>query len=379
MYKWNIANLYSQLVKCERRVNEAHDPNELIALGRRIASIEQIIDYYENVIDQQSPSYSPKANLKRTASHDRSLLKKYKAYYPYFEQMLSDLNSLCIDPILTLPSISISRNKLLTVSSDFYNQFKGEISETFAQIKKSLPTHLQFRRLIGTNISYAQTLTVYGSKYSYYDIGLVNSAQDYITLFHELGHGIANYINPYQIYDYNKYCFIETDTLFWELIGYDYLTTQLSLPKDAFLIGLLYLKEYSYDADIICTKQDLHSQFSLSEFKDKKALIDYLNKTANYDKQYLHDVFYDEIKESFHYGISYLTAIELYMIYLADPNIALELLLKIIKAKDLSNEGYLEYIKSLGIIPGKHIKEYVDMLINRGKELGYGKRLYYQH
>ena len=81
----------------------------------------------------------------------------------------------------------------------------------------------------------------------------------------------------------------------------------------------------------------------------------------------------------YHYGISYLTAIELYMIYLSDPQIALDLLLKIIKVKDLTSDGYLNYIKSLGIIPGSHIKEYVDLLINRGKELGYGKRLYYQH
>ncbi len=140
----------------------------------------------------------------------------------------------------------------------------------------------------------------------------------------------------------------------------------------------MYLKDYSYDADIICAKHDLQTHFKIPEFKNKKALINYIKNNNKGNNQYIKDVLYEEVKETYHYGISYLTAIELYLIYRCDPEMALELLTKIIKAKDLNSEGYLKYVQSLGITPGKHIKEYVDILINRGKELGYGKRLYYQ-
>ena len=381
MYKWNIETIGTQLNEFEKRLNHETDPEMQIKLNRTIASLETLIDYYE---DTNNPNYIElpiyhHPRIKKIASSDQHIFKSYQSYYHYFKQMLSELDSLVIIPKSKLPHIKTNLNYLMTVSEDFYRQFKGEISDTYSQIKPTLPTHLQFRKLVGTDVSFAQTLSVYDSRYSYYDIGIVNSSQDYITLFHELGHGIANYLNPDLLYDYNKYCFVETDTLFWELVGYDYLSNHLSLKDDAYLISLLYLKEYSYDADIICTKKDLLSHFKLPEFNHKKEIITYLRHTYGCDDQYIEDVLYSEIKEMYHYGISYLTAIELYMIYLSDPQIALDLLLKIIKVKDLTSDGYLNYIKSLGIIPGSHIKEYVDLLINRGKELGYGKRLYYQH
>ncbi len=379
MYRWDIERISQELINCEKELNKETNPKIILELSKKLNSLEQIIDYYISVNNHTKNIQTKKPSTKEVATNDLAIFQKYKTYYPYFEQMLSNLDSLVIKPKQKIPRIKINQNQIITISSEFYNQFKVEISDTFHKIKQTLPTHLQFRRLVGTGISCAETLSVYGQKESYYDIGLVRNVQDYITTIHEFGHGIANYLNPSFIFDYEKYCFVETDTLFWELISYDYLAEKLSLPNDTYLISLLYLKEYSYDADIICTKKELHSNFSLSDFKYKKIIIDYLKSHTNYDNQYIDDVLYNEISETFHYGISYLTAIELYLIYKVDPKLAIELLLKIIKAHDLSNEGYLKYVKSLGIIPGQHIKEYVDILIQRGKELGYGKRLYYQH
>lgn len=381
MYKWNMDTIGTKLIEYETRLNHETNPDMQIKLNRAIASLETLIDYYEELNNPSciDPGSQPQhLSTREVARSDQKIFKKYGIYYPYFEQMLDNIEKLVIHPKQNLPRIQTDLNQIVTVTSDFYNQFPGEISETFNKIKPTLPTHLQFRRLVGTNVSFAQTISIYGSKTSYYDIGIVNSAQDYITVFHELGHGIANYLNPNFIYYYGKYCFVETDTLFWELLGYDYLTKNLSLANDAYLISLLYLKEYTYDAEIICTKKDLHDHFPISAFRNKKELIAYLKSYLEFDNQYLEDVLYDEIKEIYHYGISYLTAIELYLIYLADPKIAIDLLLRIIKAKNLSSEDYLKFVKSLGIIPGEHIKEYVDLLISRGSELGYGKRLYYQ-
>ncbi len=231
MYEWNIKRINRRLIECERRINHETDAETLITLNRIKSSLEYLIDYYDDTNTPQLIPYHHRPNPKVIASSDQYIFKKFKPYYPYFDQMLTSLDSLVINPIQDLPQINTDTNHLLTVTSDFYSTFKGEISETFTKIQTSLPTHLQFRRLTGTNVSYAQTLNIYGSRYSYYDIGIINNAQDYITLFHEIGHGIANYLNPELLYDYDKYCFIETDTLFWELVGYDYLTDHLSLAK----------------------------------------------------------------------------------------------------------------------------------------------------
>lgn len=381
MYNWDIEQLKEKLKVYKQRANVETDIQTLIELHKTISSLEQVINYYEathNPTPLQGLSFK-KPNLRQIASNDREILTKFKSYYPYINQMLTSLDSLVVIPNPNLPRIKRSKNHIITVSAQFFSQFGSEIQNAFSTIQKTLPTHLEFRKLTGAELSFANTLSIYNSVESYYDIGLANNVQDYMTVIHELGHGIAQCLNPNFNFDNEKYCFKETDTLFWELVAYDFLSELLNLPKDFYLISLTYLKEYSYGADLICTKGELHEAFpSLQSFAQKRQIITYLKKKYRCNNTYLNDILYSEASDMFNYEISYLTATELYLIYKENPQYAIDLLIKIIKAKNLSSQEYLEFVKNLGITPGEHIKEYVDTLIDKGKELDHGKRLYYQ-
>ncbi len=80
-----------------------------------------------------------------------------------------------------------------------------------------------------------------------------------------------------------------------------------------------------------------------------------------------------------HYIVSYLTAIELYLIYQDKPEVALDLLFKIITCKKENNKSYLDYIKVLGVEPGKNLERYIQLLFKKAKEVKDEKSLRYKN
>ena len=80
-----------------------------------------------------------------------------------------------------------------------------------------------------------------------------------------------------------------------------------------------------------------------------------------------------------YYIISYLTAIELYIIYQSDKQLALDLLYKIINSKKEHSAGYLEYVKGSGLEPGKNFKKYLKILFDKARDLKDEKRLRYKN
>jgi hypothetical protein len=85
------------------------------------------------------------------------------------------------------------------------------------------------------------------------------------------------------------------------------------------------------------------------------------------------------MRDYFHYIVSYLTAIELYLIYQNDKTLALDLLYKIINKTEDYSIGYLNYVKSLGLEPGKNFGKYIDILHSKAKDLNDEKSLRYKN
>ena len=85
------------------------------------------------------------------------------------------------------------------------------------------------------------------------------------------------------------------------------------------------------------------------------------------------------VRDYMHYIVSYLTAVELYLIYQDNPDYALSLLFKIINIKQDSSKEYLDYIRTLGLEPGKHFDNYIALLFERAKEVKDEKSLRYKN
>ena len=85
------------------------------------------------------------------------------------------------------------------------------------------------------------------------------------------------------------------------------------------------------------------------------------------------------MSDYYHYVISYLTAIELYLIYQYNPDKALNDLFSIINIKKDNNKEYLDYVISLGLEPGRNFEVYLQLLLDRAKEVNDEKSLRYKN
>ena len=172
---------------------------------------------------------------------------------------------------------------------------------------------------------------------------------------------------------------LKLDSLFFEMLGLDYLSDNLELQKDSLDIGMQVLKDYLYASQLICIKLDMYDDLSDNQLYKKRIIKKYLTNEVGLNPIGINDVLNTHMRDYFHYVISYLTAIELYFIYQSDKNLALDLLYKIINRTEQYSADYLNYVKSLGLDPGKNFDKYITLLHDKAKELNDGKSLRYKN
>ena len=378
MQRWNIEYLKKLHAKYEKLSIDTEDPTLSLEYESTANSILDIIDRYDAMVHKRiNLTGIEVSNHKSIISSDFSIISDYGYCCPYI-RFLSEYNDLLkINPNVNLHIVSSDVNRILTVGSSFYNQFKGIFSETFQGMAKDFKDTIHMRRITGSSVTAGQTYSVYNTPITFFELGYNNTIQDYVSAIHEFGHGISCSLNPNAMWDFGKYCFIEVDSLFFELLGTDYVGEKLNRKKDAFDINMHVLKDYIYSAMLISIKLDMYSECDRFDLNNKRFVKQYLSKEVGLNKIGVTDVINTWIRDYMHYIVSYLTAIELYLIYHSNPDKALDLLFNIITIKKDSNKEYLDYVISLGIEPGKNFDKYVSMLFEKAKEVKDEKSLRY--
>lgn len=381
MQRWNIEYLKRLHAKYVKLSIEEVDPSLSLEYESTANSILDIIDRYREM-SLKRISISPYLEIidhKSIVSSDFKVISDYGYYCPYI-RFLSDYNDILeINPNTNLPTIDTNVNKIVRVSSDFYRQFNGIFSDTFDSMFKTFKNTIHMRKVTGSTVTTGQTYSVYNTGLTFFELGYNNTLQDYVSAIHEFGHGISCKLNSKAMWDFGKYCFIEVDSLFFELLGTDYIAEKLDRKKDAFDINIDVLKDYMYSAMLVSTKLDMYSECDRYDLNNKRFVKQYLSKEANLNKLGVNDVMKTWVRDCMHYIVSYLTAIELYLIYQDNPDKALELLFSIIKIQKDTSKDYLDYILSLGIEPGKNFDAYLEILFNRAKEVNDEKSLRYKN
>lgn len=381
MQRWNIDYLKKLHTKYARMADEVQDPNLSLEYESTANSILDIIDRYNTMVHKRI-SLTGGIEVSRHKSivkSDFSIISKYGYYCPYV-RLLSDYNDLLdIKPNIDLPVIDIGVNRIVRVSSDFYKQFSGVFADTYRNMARSFKDTIHMRKITGSTITAGQTYSVYNTPITFFELGYNNTIQDYVSAIHEFGHGISCSLNPNAMWDFGKYCFIEVDSLFFELLGTDYIGDKLERKKDAFDINMHVLKDYIYSAMLISTKLDMYSECDRTDLNSKRFVKQYLSKEVGLNKLGIKDVMNTWIRDYMHYIISYLTAIELYLIYQYNPDKALNDLFSIINIKKDNNKEYLDYVISLGLEPGRNFEVYLQLLLDRAKEVNDEKSLRYKN
>ena len=381
MQRWNIEYLKKLHAKYERLSVHTDDPTLSLEYESTANSILDIIDRYDAMVHKKVSLTGglEVSSHKSIVSSDFSIISDYGYYCPYV-RMLSEYDDyLDIKPNTDLPIIDSGVNRIVRLSSDFYKRFNGVFSDTYKNMSKSFRDTLHMRKITGSTITAGQTYSVYNTPITFFELGYNNTIQDYVSAIHEFGHGISCNINPSAMWDFGKYCFIEVDALFFELLGTDYIGEKLDRKKDAFDINMHVLKDYIYSAMLISTKLDMYSECDRFDLNNKRFVKQYLSKEVGLNNLGVRDVMNTWIRDYMHYIISYLTAIELYLIYQSNPDKALDLLFNIITVKKDSNKEYLDYVISLELEPGKNFDTYLQILFERAKDVKDEKSLRYKN
>lgn len=381
MQRWNINYLKELYNKYYNLSVVTTDPTLSLEYENIANSIFNIIDRYDELVTKRIKLNGSveRVNFRRVIEDDFSILDNYGIFCPYVRRLDELGECLEVRPNSELPKISVSTHKILTVSRSFYDSIGGIFASKYVEMAKRFKDTLHIRKLPQKVVTNGQTYSVYNTDITFVELGVNQTTQDYVSAIHEFGHGISCAINPMAMYDYGKYCFIELDSLFFEMVGLDFLSSNLSLEKDSFDINIQVLKDYIYSAQLICSKLDMYDSLSPDQLYEKRNVKNYLFNEIGYNKLGANDVMNTYIRDYLHYIISYLTAIELYMIYQSDKSLALDLLHKIIITKQEFPIGYLNFVKSLGLEPGKSFNDYLDILFNKAKDLKDEKSLRYKN
>ena len=381
MQRWNINYLKELYNKYYNLSVVTTDPTLSLEYENIANSIFNIIDRYDELVTKRIKLNGSveRVNFRRVIEDDFSILDNYGIFCPYVRRLDELGECLEVRPNSELPKIAVSTHKILTVSRSFYDSIGGIFASKYVEMAKGFKDTLHIRKLPQKVVTNGQTYSVYNTDITFVELGVNQTTQDYVSAIHEFGHGISCAINPMAMYDYGKYCFIELDSLFFEMVGLDFLSSNLSLEKDSFDINIQVLKDYIYSAQLICSKLDMYDSLSLDQLYEKRNVKNYLFNEIGYNKLGANDVMNTYIRDYLHYIISYLTAIELYMIYQSDKSLALDLLHKIIITKQEFPIGYLNFVKSLGLEPGKSFNDYLEILFNKAKDLNDEKSLRYKN
>lgn len=379
MYKWNIDDLKNLMRIYEEKARTATDEDLKSEYESTINNILEVMESYEDIIYPSIVrpkifSIVPNTHID-VVKDDISKHQLYSAYFPLIESFRDSMDGTVVELQDNLPRIKSSQNSIVTVTTQFYHHFRGIFAETYDELSSKFRDRLCFRKPNRNEKYGGNTYSIYGTKEAFIECIKDNTIQDYISLIHESSHGITCKLNQGIMWDWNKYCLIEVDSLFFEMIGTGYVADLMNCKDDGLRVKIATFKDHLYSADIICSKVEMYGELSEKELRSKRLVSNFYRNEIGYNKTATNDAMYSRIQDYMHYIISYLIAIELYMIFINDKDLALNLLYKIIMLKNLNNREYLDSVRKLGIEPGRNAKEYYNLLHIVKGDASYGKKL----
>ena len=263
--------------------------------------------------------------------------------------------------------MNLKNDDILTIVHDFYKSLDPYFFKTFMKIfKQRINNRKPFNKedttpFMGWSYMLSYLNEIYIAIARTYDI------EDIITFAHEYMHTINYSINSSGAYEKNKRYFFEIDTLFIELIIADYLRNLFKnneADKANLITHLEYCNQVIYSS-IIYTLTD-YEKTNNTQLQSNKQMKELIKNTFGIKENIFEEIFQKRDTEIItKYIISYMFAIELYLLYLNDKDKSLYILKKIIQVKGLSKEEYYKYIKSLGLFPSTSIHEYEEIIKSR--------------
>lgn len=287
-------------------------------------------------------------------SDDFEDIKEYEQFFPTIESYLAKSIFDTYEVTPKYKKVSLSDDDAVSLAEEFFSKQGKYFYKPFLEFKENIHTHLEFIKPNYNTGGEAFFLRSIPEEFVY-----IPNTKDFTkatVLIHELQHVIDFYHNQYFCEDI---ILKEVLALFMEMIGCDFVASNLNLKKDNFL------RRYEILSIVKCEGLDLTARLSiLKDLKDlginsQKKLDIYLENNE-IPKEEFESLERESILSSLLYQIAFLIAIELYYIYLDNPKDALTICKKIVS--DATMHNYTSILDKYGIVVGENFNRYEEAL-----------------
>lgn len=317
---WNLKLMKNQLLECKKS-GCSFDYKRLQAL------LSNRSDMHES------------SSLSSRLIQDRDAIQHLNYFLPYIHDFYTWSKEKNKFRRNGFEELELSEDELVYFLNDFYSNLFPEWINDFNNIYKQARNNLKFSK------SNSFTFTLPTLNYSYINIRRTGSVEDFFSLTHEYAHSIVDRKKFRNTYDY-RYPFIEAIPLFVELVTKDSIIHDyegLSQEVNEYLNLLIKLIE-KYSMEIFREKDYLDvSNLHMDDRRLQRDLQEKLN--INYKKTMA--MINLSITEKLNYTIGFLTAIELYYLYLSDKEKCYYVVDNIINMENKKN--YLKELESFDL------------------------------
>lgn len=373
---WTLNDINKRIIFYKRKLRQELNPAKRKIIKETISSLTGIIEYFNEEYEDSSNPFKEVYKL------DKNFIKNYHKLNPYVMDFCDTFSEEEIDFITELSTdTTITGTKIMTVTKDFYDSIKDErFQEHFSDMYAKSDFYVKFKPAdeVNTKEDTAITFNVFNSPEVFYYVKYSKNINDYLALVHEYAHGISCRMYDLNTIDFGKYPFNETDAIFFEMILNDRLGRIEKHEIDALVVDIDRFFDYALNAVLIQAKLNLYTLMDHNRDLTKQDIITYLKKEERLEKDSIHEVLHKPIYKMFNYAMSYLVAIELFLLYRVDSKMALDALYDFINLRGKSSIEHLDMLKNkYGIVPGANTHVYFQELKTRVEGMKNDKKVQY--
>jgi hypothetical protein len=373
---WTLNDIKKRILFYKRKLKSELNPFKRKDIKETISSLEGIIEYFNE--EYEDPSIS----FKEVYKLDKNFIKHYHKLNPYVLDFCDTFSEEEIDFITELSTdTTITGTKIMTVTKEFYESIKDErFYKHFSDMYAKSDFYVNFKPATEANTreDTAITFNVYNSPEVFYYVKYSRNINDYLALVHEYAHGISCRMYDLNTIDFGKYPFNETDAIFFEMVLNDGLAKNEKHEIDSLVIDIDRFFDYALNAVLIEAKLNLYTLIDHNHNLTKKDIISYLKNEERLEKDSINEVLHRPMYKMFNYTMSYLVAIELFLLYRVDPKMALDALYEFINLRGKSSLEHLDMLKNkFGIVPGANTHVYFQELKARVEGMKNDKKVQY--
>lgn len=373
---WTLNDIKMRIVYYKRKLRKELNPAKRKDIKETISSLVGIIEYFDEELEDYSIPFKEVFKL------DKNFIKHYHKLNPYVLEFCDTFSEEEIDFITSLSTDpTITGTKIMTVTKEFYDSINDErFHEHFSDMYAKSDFYVNFKPATEANTreDTAITFNVYNSPEVFYYVKYSKNINDYLAVVHEYAHGISCRMYDLNTIDFGKYPFNETDAIFFEMVLCDRLGKDEKHEIDALVIDIDRFFDYALNAVLIEAKLNLYTLIDHNKDLTKQDIINYLKKEERLEKDSIHEVLHKPMYKMFNYAMSYLVAIELFLLYRVDSKMALDALYDFINLRGKSSIEHLELLKNkYGIVPGANTHVYFQELKDRVEGMKNDKKVQY--